>query len=76
MAAVFWVMKTSNRIRIRKPAINADHRRAGAGELGRRVRGRRTCGRGRGRRGGALGCSGVPEGLLLMVPSLSHPAQK
>jgi hypothetical protein len=78
---VFCAIKISNRIRIRKPAINADHSaparvNLAVGSFGLALgRGGEGGAGGDGRGGGGDG-SGEPEGPLLIAPSLSHPAQK
>src|ERR1700753_3288126 len=68
--AVFWAMKTSSRIRVRKPPISADHKAAARVNL-------TACSPDAGPTGG-VGAGGVgePGGLLLMYSSLPYLGQK
>ncbi|GAB7147751.1 hypothetical protein LRC537489_09860 [Mycobacterium riyadhense] len=68
--AVFCAIKISSRMRIRKPAIKADHKAPARVNLDA---GSLAGGRGR---GAGLGRSGEPEGVLLViVPSWPLPAR-
>lgn len=68
--AVFWAMKTSSKIKIRKPPISADHKAAARVNL-------TACSPDAGPTDG-VGAGGVGEagGLLLMYSSLPYPRQK
>jgi osmoprotectant transport system substrate-binding protein len=68
--SVFWAMKISSKIRVRKPAINADHRAPARVNL---TAGSPGDGPAWGAGGGGLG---EAEGVLLMITSLPHPPQK